>query len=52
MGWPAATHVFDELWAYDPRTDVWRVAARIPYGTCYCGLAALDGKIWVVGGAV
>jgi hypothetical protein len=50
-GFPAATHVFQELWAYNPAADRWRVASRIPYGTCYCGLAVLAGKVWVVGGA-
>lgn len=50
-GFPADVHVFDELWAYDLAADSWSVASRIPYPTCYCGLTALDGRIWVVGGA-
>jgi hypothetical protein len=50
-GFPAATHVFDDLWAYNVQSDTWRLASRIPYGTCYCGLSTLDGKIYVVGGA-
>lgn len=50
-GFPAATHVFDELWAYNHQANTWRLASRIPYGTCYCGLTILEGKVYVVGGA-
>ena len=50
-GFPADVHVFDELWSYEIGTDTWSVASRIPHPTCYCGLATLDGKVWVVGGA-
>ncbi len=52
-GWsfPARTHVFDELFAYDPSFDRWRIISRMPYPRCYNGIALLDGRIWIVGGA-
>lgn len=50
-GYPPRTHVFDELFAYDPAADVWHVLAHMPFPRCYSGIAELDGKIWIVGGA-
>lgn len=49
-GFPADTHLFDELWAYSPRSDTWRVAGRLPQPTTYAGMATLDRKVWIVGG--
>ena len=53
-GWghPAVPHTFDELWSYDPQTDVWSVEGHLPFHRCYNGIAALAGEIWNVGGAV
>ncbi len=51
-GYPAAQHLFDELWVYDPRIDVWRVVGHMPFPRCYNGIAALNGEIWNVGGAI
>ncbi len=51
-GYPAVPHTFDELWSYDPETDVWSVEGHLPFHRCYNGIAALDGEIWNVGGAV
>ena len=51
-GYPAAPHLFDELWVYDPGTDVWRVVGHMPFHRCYNGIAVLDGEIWNVGGAI
>lgn len=50
-GYPAQSHVFDELFVYDQRTDVWTIKARMPFPRCYNGLAVLDGYLWIVGGA-
>jgi hypothetical protein len=52
-GWglPARTHVFDELFAYDPSVDRWQVVSRMPLPRCYGGIAELDGRLWIVGGA-
>ena len=51
-GYPAQPHLFDELWVYDPGIDVWRVVGHMPFHRCYNGIAALDGEIWNVGGAI
>ena len=51
-GYPAAQHLFDELWGYDPGMDVWRVVGHLPFPRCYNGVAVLDGEIWNVGGAI
>jgi hypothetical protein len=48
-GFPAERHVFAELFHWDPRTDVWG-SVRMPLPLAYCGLAALAGRVYVVGG--
>jgi Kelch motif len=35
---------------YDPATDHWRVRAPLPRALTHVGLAALDGKIYAIGG--
>jgi hypothetical protein len=35
---------------YDPATDRWRVRAQLPRALTHVGLAALDGKIYSIGG--
>lgn len=50
-GLPARTHVFDELFAYDPAADRWEVVSRMPFPRCYSGIARLEGAFWIVGGA-
>ena len=35
---------------YDPATDRWRVRAPLPRALTHVGLAALDGKIYAIGG--
>lgn len=35
---------------YDPVTDRWRVRAPLPRALTHVGLAALDGKIYAIGG--
>ncbi|MBI2190357.1 MAG: hypothetical protein HYU36_00040 [Planctomycetes bacterium] len=49
-GFPARTHVFDDIWAYDPDADAWSVAGRLGLPRCYSGVAALAGRIWIIGG--
>lgn len=51
LGYPPLMHVFDELFAYDPRGDAWRVVDQMPFPRCYSGIAELAGDIWIVGGA-
>jgi N-acetylneuraminic acid mutarotase len=51
LGHPPKLHVFDELLAYDPNTDDWQVVSRMPFRRCYSGIAELEGKLWIVGGA-
>ncbi|MFH1568405.1 MAG: hypothetical protein ABIL09_10460 [Gemmatimonadota bacterium] len=50
-GWPARTHVFDELLAYDPAAARWEVVSHLPFPRCYSGIAWLAGRLWIVGGA-
>ncbi len=51
-GYPVESHLFDELWVYDPHTDAWRVVGHMPFHRCYNGIAALATEIWNVGGAI
>src|SRR5688572_6714574 len=37
---------------YDPATDRWRVRSPLPRVLTHVGLAALDGKIYAIGGFV
>jgi len=49
-GYPATYTFFDELFVYDAERKEWSVAGTMETPRCYCGVAALDGKVWVVGG--
>lgn len=51
-GYPATNHIHEELLAYDPgEPDAgWVVVGRIPGGCVYSSMAALDGRVWVIGG--
>ena len=51
-GYPAVAHTHDELLAYDPAdaNAGWAVVGRIPQAHVYSAIAALDGRIWVIGG--
>jgi hypothetical protein len=51
VGFPADVHLFEELWAYSPARDAWRVVTLLPRPTCFCGIAVLGSEIWVIGGA-
>ena len=46
---PATLHVFAELFHFAPDTGEWG-SVPMPKQRCYNGLAALDGKIYVIGG--
>jgi len=35
---------------YDPATNVWQERAPLPYGLTHVGVAALDGKLYAIGG--
>lgn len=50
-GYPAEEHWFDELWAYDAKTQVWEVVGKLQDELCYNGITTLNGEVWVVGGA-
>ena len=49
-GFPAKLHVFDELFYFEHSTGVWG-SVPMPKQRCYNGLAAMDGKVYVLGGA-
>lgn len=49
-GLPVRDHVPDELLAYDPCTECWEVVSRMYMPRRYNGIAALGGRVWVVGG--
>ena len=49
-GLPVRAHVCDELFAYDPQSEYWEVVSRLYMPRRYNGIAALDGRVWVVGG--
>jgi len=51
LGYPPQMHVFDEVFAYNPSSDAWRVVDRMPFPRCYSGIAELEGDVWIVGGA-
>lgn len=50
-GYPPQNHVFDELYTYDIAEDAWHIVSRMPHPRCYNGIATLDDRIWIVGGA-
>ncbi|MBM3264213.1 MAG: DUF1668 domain-containing protein [candidate division Zixibacteria bacterium] len=50
-GFPAATHVFDEVFVFDPAPQTWTIVGRMPFPRCYNGIAVLGERIWIVGGA-
>ena len=48
-GYPAERHVFAELQHYSPRDGAWG-SVPMPIALAYCAIAALDERIFVVGG--
>lgn len=49
FGQPGAVH--REVWRYDPRADAWTEAAPMPTPRHGVGAVAIDGSIYLVGGA-
>jgi hypothetical protein len=49
-GFPARSHAFDTIQAFDPARSRWTVAAMLHRSRIYCATAAFDNKVWVVGG--
>ena len=47
-GLPPRAHVLDELFAWDGA--YWHVIDHMPEPRRYCGVAELDGCVWIVGG--
>jgi N-acetylneuraminic acid mutarotase len=43
--------VHPEVWIYDPKTDAWTGATPMPTPRHGLGAVALNGEIWLVGGA-
>jgi N-acetylneuraminic acid mutarotase len=49
---PNCTPFYDKLEVYDPSTNTWATKAPMPRPLLAVGAAALDGKLYVVGGQV
>jgi len=49
-GLPPRDHVCDELFAYDRQSEYWEVVSRMYIARRYNGIAALDDRVWVIGG--
>ena len=49
-GLPVRDHVPDALLAFDPATECWEAVSRMYMPRRYNGIAALDERVWVVGG--
>ena len=49
-GLPPQAHVCDELFAYDTTSEYWEVVSRMYLPRRYNGIAAMAGRVWVVGG--
>jgi N-acetylneuraminic acid mutarotase len=48
---PSAWRPLDNAWEYDPAADTWKPLASMPTKRGAAGAAAVNGKIYVVGGA-
>ncbi len=49
-GYPVKMAALDSLWAYDAKKNQWDVLPPMSVKRGYCGIAALAGEIWVLGG--
>ncbi len=49
-GLPLRYHVPDALLAYAPRTECWEVVSHMYMPRRYNGIAALEERVWIVGG--
>ena len=50
-GYPSRGSFHSKLLEFDPATKLWRIVADYGLPRGYCGVGALDGKIWTVAGA-
>ncbi len=50
MGCPARRDAMDVLWSYDPVENRWDELPPMSTRRGYCGIAALAGEVWVLGG--
>jgi hypothetical protein len=50
-GYPSTGRFHSKLLSFDPTTMAWSVVADYGLPRGYCGVGALDGKIWTVAGA-
>jgi N-acetylneuraminic acid mutarotase len=51
-GYPAKYTYFNELYVYDVRANRWEIVSRLDPPRAYNGCAAMDGRIWVIGGCL
>ena len=49
-GLPAGSHVFSEIFMYDPDADEWSVVGEMTQPRCYNGLVCLGDELWMLGG--
>jgi N-acetylneuraminic acid mutarotase len=49
-GLPAGSHVFSEVFMYDPEFDEWSVVGNMNQPRCYNGLACIGDELWMPGG--
>jgi hypothetical protein len=51
-GYPARSHVFDDLFELDLEMGRWRSVAKLGYGRCFNATSYLGDKVWVIGGDI
>ena len=51
-GYPAKFTYFSDIFCYDPKEDNWSIPAKMSATRCYAAVAALDGRLWILGGGV
>jgi N-acetylneuraminic acid mutarotase len=52
FGCPTTRSYFDRMFILNLKANSWSVTPPMSVKRCYCGVAPLEGKIWVVGGAI
>jgi len=51
-GFPAVFTNFDRMSVYDAAANRWTLTPPMSVSRCYTGVAALQGRIWVIGGGI
>lgn len=51
-GYPTVFKYYQDLFVFDTKKNRWDVVSSLPPARAYNGCAALDGRIWVIGGRV